>query len=75
MYGLLPQYKHTQKTQHSDRRALHKAIHIIQMLSQASAINVTLAKAFFEQSSELLKLILTGIYEFQNKKSSVQQEL
>ncbi|WP_337752925.1 hypothetical protein [Coprobacter fastidiosus] len=54
---------------------LHKAIHIIQMLSQASAINVTLAKAFFEQSSELLKLILTGIYEFQNKKSPVQQEL
>ena len=45
------------------------------MLSQASAINVTLAKAFFEQSSELLKLILTGIYEFQNKKSPVQQEL
>ena len=54
---------------------LHKAIHIIQMLSQASAINVTLAKTFFEQSSELVKLILTGIYEFQNRKISIQQDL
>ena len=73
--GLIYASVNTPKRLNTAIEELHKAIHIIQMLSQASAINVTLAKAFFEQSSELLKLILTGIYEFQNKKSPVQQEL